>query len=188
MGCVFSLNNTPTTLYKQTQVTPIQLKSTQAMDTTPQQTTPFKPPRTSNRLPRMSRCCFTLNNYTEQEYLALQNLPVKWLIIGKELGENGTPHLQGAFVIGKQVAFSTVKTWPGLSRAHLEPMRGTPQDSLAYCSKQDLTPYIIGTLPSPGNAYTHNYNALFVTQAEIDDFLEWSQYSPTNNIPMEFCY
>jgi len=155
--------------------------------------TPYDRPTSSRQRrtqKRLSNFVFTLNNYTSEEYTSLiERLKIcRWACVAKETGESGTPHLQGAVVIGKQVAFSTVKTWPGLSRAHLEPMRGTPQDSLAYCSKQDLTPYIIGTLPSPGNAYTHNYNALFVTQAEIDDFLEWSQCSPTNNIPMEFCY
>lgn len=120
------------------------------MDNTPLQDTSFKPPRSSTTRHRMSRCVFTLNNYSDQEYEELKNLPVKWLIIGKELGENGTPHLQGAFVIGSQVAFSTIKTWPGLRRSHIESMRGSCQDSLKYCSKQDVNPFIKGEMPQPG--------------------------------------
>lgn len=36
---------------------------------------------------------FTLNNYTNEEYATLQDLPnkyaIKWMIIGKEVGESG---------------------------------------------------------------------------------------------------
>lgn len=99
---------------------------------------------------RLSRFVFTLNNYTEEELEQLKTLDVKWLIIGKETGSNGTPHLQGACVIGKQVSFSTLKTWPGLRRAHLERMRGSPGDSHKYCSKQDTEYFEKGSLPTPG--------------------------------------
>lgn len=106
---------------------------------------------------RLRRGCFTLNNPTDQEYHWLtttwigwpKNNPT-WMIIGKEVGETGTSHLQGAFTLSGQVAFSTIKMWPGFRRAHLEPMRGTPLDSKAYCSKQDLEPFEFGILPTPG--------------------------------------
>lgn len=75
---------------------------------------------------------------------------MKWIVIAKETGEKNTPHLQGAFILITQTAFSTVKKLPGLNRAHLETMRGSPQESLAYCSKQDSEPYVYGILPSPG--------------------------------------
>jgi len=56
----------------------------------------------------------------------------------------------GACILGKQMSFSTLKTLTGFRRAHLERMNGKPEDSRAYCSKQDLHPFEIGTLPSPG--------------------------------------
>lgn len=99
---------------------------------------------------RLSRFVFTLNNYTDEDFENIKTLDVKWMVCGKEKGDNGTPHLQGACVIGKQLSFSTIKTWPGLSKAHIEQMRGTPQDSLDYCTKQDSNAYVKGTLPSPG--------------------------------------
>lgn len=49
-----------------------------------------------------------------------------------------------------QVSFSTLKTWTGLQRAHLEPMKGKPYDSLVYCTKQDKNPIQYGDLPQPG--------------------------------------
>jgi hypothetical protein len=50
----------------------------------------------------------------------------------------------------KQVLFSTLKTWIGFKRAHVECMKGTPEDSLAYCTKQDSDAFIRGELPAPG--------------------------------------
>lgn len=101
---------------------------------------------------RLRRFVFTLNNYTDAEYTALIEFSknTTWFIMGKETGETGTPHLQGACVLGKQMAFSTLKASPGFTRSHIEPMRGEPQASRDYCSKQDLSFYEIGALPQPG--------------------------------------
>lgn len=102
---------------------------------------------------RLRRFVFTLNNYSDVEWKDLTELlplQTKWGIIGKECGENGTPHLQGACVIGKQMCFTNVKKMPGLSRAHIEEMRGTPAQSVVYCSKDDAEPFTWGELPEPG--------------------------------------
>lgn len=42
--------------------------------------------------------CFTLNNYSDEEYEALlakyedQASQIRYIVIGKEVGANGTPH------------------------------------------------------------------------------------------------
>lgn len=38
--------------------------------------------------------CFTVNNYTAEEIVAVKSLEYKYLVIGFEVGEEGTPHLQ----------------------------------------------------------------------------------------------
>lgn len=116
--------------------------------TTRPERTPYA--RHQGHAQRLSRFVFTLNNYTEIEYEDLKKMPVQWMILGKEKGESGTEHIQGAVLIGKQIAFTTIKKWNGLQRAHIEPMKGTPQQSLAYCSKEDQHPFILGNLPAPG--------------------------------------
>lgn len=109
---------------------------------------------TSKNLGRLSRFCFTLNNYSTADEELLKTLAsqmkMKWMIFGKEHGEqNGTPHLQGACLLGRQVAFSTLKKkFP--SGTHIEVMKGTPQDSLAYCTKEDKNAFQFGSLPEPG--------------------------------------
>jgi len=111
------------------------------------------PIRRTQARTRIRRFVFTLNNWTEEEYRSLtEDLAptTTWLIIGKEKGENGTPHLQGACILGTQCSFSKLKTWTGLKRAHIETMRGKPEDSRVYCTKEDLDAFESGTLPQPG--------------------------------------
>lgn len=102
---------------------------------------------------RVTRFIFTLNNWTQAEYDAITKdfAPnVQWIVVGKETGENGTPHLQGACVLGSRMAFSKLKKTPGFLRAHIESMRGTPQHNLDYSSKEDKTPFEMGEMPQPG--------------------------------------
>lgn len=83
---------------------------------------------------RLRSCCFTLNNYTEQDYEELRNMNSSYIVIGKEVGEQGTPHLQGYVEFKNQVRFSTLKKrYPKL---HIEARRGTPLQASTYCKKE----------------------------------------------------
>jgi len=99
---------------------------------------------------RVTHFVFTLNNWTSDEYEQIKTIPCRWLIMGRETGEQGTPHLQGAVVLQSQKAYSRLTTLPGLKRAHVAEMHGTPLQSQVYCTKQDSAAYEKGTLPSPG--------------------------------------
>jgi len=99
---------------------------------------------------RYSRIAYTLNNWTPQEYKDLCNWGVTWHVIGKEVGEDGTPHLQAAAVLGKQMTMSAIKKVPGMARAHIESMRGSPLSNVIYCTKQDQAAYQRGAMPHPG--------------------------------------
>lgn len=78
---------------------------------------------------------FTLNNYTEEEYNQLINTPrTKYICIGKEKGESGTPHLQGYIEWVNPQRLSGLKKIN--KRAHWEPRRGTPQEAAMYCQKE----------------------------------------------------
>lgn len=80
--------------------------------------------------------CFTLNNYENDDCKMLaQFFGSKKMnyIIGKEIGENGTPHLQGYFEAKNQIYFSSLKkTCP---KWHLEKAKGNREKNLLYCSK-----------------------------------------------------
>lgn len=82
------------------------------------------------------RWCFTLNNYTAEEHKELIDklsaLNYRW-IIGEEVGEQGTPHLQGYFDTDSRVRPSSLKL--SHKRTHFERARGTDLENYKYCSK-----------------------------------------------------
>lgn len=81
------------------------------------------------------RWCFTLNNPTEDEEQELANKAgeVKYLIFGRERGENGTPHLQGFVIFNSNQRLRAVRVF--IRRAHWELARGTNQEAADYCKK-----------------------------------------------------
>jgi len=102
---------------------------------------------------RAKRWVFTLNNYTTGEVDLLIQLAesehVHYCIFGKEIGENGTPHLQGYIVFEQEKRLNQLKRLVG-SRYHFEISRGTPTEASEYCKKDG--DYIeIGTLPKNTN-------------------------------------
>lgn len=80
---------------------------------------------------------FTWNNYTETDFedikTWLSTVKNKKYVIGKEVGDSGTPHLQGCiqFVSAKKLS-SLHKKWP---KVHWEPTIST-KDAEAYCRKE----------------------------------------------------
>lgn len=95
--------------------------------------------------------CVTINNYTPRELAELVCLQDKldYSIVGKEVGENGTPHLQCYLAFKKKIKFSTLKKL--LPKSHLEIKRGTPKQAADYCKKEgDFEEY--GTLPEDQTA------------------------------------
>lgn len=104
---------------------------------------------------RYSRICFTVNGTTDQLATAedgLKTLRPKWIIYGRETCPSTLrKHLQGAIVFGdSRPSLAQIKKLAGLERAHIESMKGTPHDSLIYCSKEDPDCYQYGVSPTPG--------------------------------------
>ncbi len=83
------------------------------------------------------RWCFTLNNYTIEDcssiVLTIRDKCKKG-IVGKEVGESGTPHLQGYFELkSKGRPVGIFKN----SRIHFEKAKGDAGSNDTYCSKDN---------------------------------------------------
>lgn len=81
----------------------------------------------------------TLNNYTPEDVAVLRtpNSKLRYIIVGHEVGEQGTPHLQIYFQLEKQTMLTTIKRWGGpWSRMHFETARGTDSEAADYCKKE----------------------------------------------------
>lgn len=81
------------------------------------------------------RWCFTLNNYSELDIAVLKDISVKSIIVGKEVGESGTPHLQGFIKFNTAKRLIAVKKI--LDKAHWETAKGSDDHNLVYCSKDN---------------------------------------------------
>lgn len=103
-------------------------------------------PRAGSKSAR--RWCYTLNNYTENDETSIQAIPCIYHVYGREIGETGTPHLQG------YIQFEHSKSLAGLKllipKGHLEQARGTGEENHAYCTKQDKQAFEFGDLKSQG--------------------------------------
>lgn len=94
----------------------------------------------SDRNTKSKYWCFTLNNYTAEDVEKINDLveaegaPANYVVVGKEVGESGTPHLQGYIEFTNRKTFASVKRYIG-SRAHIEPRRGSQEEAIEYCKK-----------------------------------------------------
>lgn len=94
---------------------------------------------------RARNFCFTLNNFTNEQYDAVCAWDCKYLVVGKEVGESGTPHLQGYVCFVNARSFASVKKL--CNSAHWEVSKGTPDEASTYCKKDDKSFFEKGTLP-----------------------------------------
>lgn len=116
--------------------------------------------------------CFTLNNYDQADLDRLPTIDSQYLVYGREIGESGTSHLQGF------VYFTNARTGKSVKkkvsdRAHVEPMRGTPQQAADYCKKEGAY-HEQGTLPQQGkrNDFTETAAKVLSGETTVDDLLE----------------
>lgn len=98
----------------------------------------FQRPALHNKMAEQKRqrsWCFTLNNFTDEEVASINSINATWLIYAREVGQNGTHHLQGFIHLKDGKTMNAMKKVKGLERAHFESMRGTFADQRVYISK-----------------------------------------------------
>lgn len=97
-------------------------------------------PRNPSRSPSVS-WCFTWNNYPdgfEEEFEAKLRSNCAYFIYGREVGANGTRHLQGYLRLKASNTFQFVKSECLNSFCHVEKARGAAGVNRRYCSKDGV--------------------------------------------------
>lgn len=164
--------------------------------------------------------CFTINNYTDSdERLLVQffddNPKCEYLIFGREVGENGTPHLQGYLYCENARSGSAIRHAIG-DRGHWEAAKASPTQNKAYCSKQATpsNPVVeLGRLPVQGKCkpltqvvkdQCSGVNVSdYIRDGRFDDAATWVRHfkglaalrfetsvprSPSNPVTVYWCY
>jgi len=88
--------------------------------------------------------CITINNFNQTDWASIKYLfrHAIYAICGEEVGESGTPHLQGYCTLSTALSLSAMKKY--LPRAHLLIALGSDLQNQEYCSKQGTNIYEVG--------------------------------------------
>ena len=128
-------------------------------------------PGNSKRISPAKHWCFTLNNHTDIEINYMVPILKEYCDVAfysKEHGtECGTPHLQG------YLRFKTKRrpkaVFDKLDRIHWEKAKGSMEDNLTYCSKENEFSFALGV---PRIPRVYSYQDLFPEQRALVDFLQ----------------
>lgn len=101
---------------------------------------------------RYRNVVFTVNNWTGEMYTHICNCDADYIVIGKEVGAYGTPHLQGyaEWHGTKQLSWVQVQERLG-GHAWFQARKGTPEQAANYC-KEDGDFFERGRRNNPGAA------------------------------------
>lgn len=88
-----------------------------------------------------TRWCFTINNPTDLDNVRLNDIAdslerngISYLVYGREVGDSGTPHLQGFVIFNNRKRLRAVRELFG-QRGHYECARATSDQAADYCKK-----------------------------------------------------
>ena len=94
------------------------------------------------------RWCFTLNNWTEDELSSISSkfrVLCSICLIGSEVGDEGTPHLQG---YAEFLTKCRPKAHELSERLHWEKCKGNRDANVRYCSKDGQVVFTLGLPPA----------------------------------------
>lgn len=116
--------------------------------------------------------CFTLNNWTNEDLQAISSIvpeKCKTCLIGSEIGESGTPHLQGYIELKVKARPKSIFS---NEKIHWEKCKGSKEQNIAYCSKDNNIVFSYG-MKKPIKIITKLYewqqNIVDIMLTEPDD-------------------
>lgn len=94
--------------------------------------------------------CITINNYTPDDLeWDIDDTPFSYILLGKEEGKSGTPHLQGFVYAPQKVSFDAVKKVFPTAHIEVKSSKSSLADAILYCMK-DNDFYQWGVRPRQG--------------------------------------
>lgn len=121
---------------------------------------------------RCRKWIFTLNNYSDTESHSIKDFlshnAEQW-IFGYEVGENGTPHLQGYMEFNNTRTDQSLRGH-GFTRAFLQKARGNLLSNYNYCSKSNTFEY--GGFSLEKIDYKCNINNFYQWETDIINILK----------------
>lgn len=129
-----------------------------------------------------SNWCFTVNNWTALDKEQVLALPYTYLLFGEEVGDLGTPHLQGYVQLKTRTRRDTLSKL--VPRARLENALGSLAENDTYCKKDGLytelgTPKASKGKPSKATILERN-KRLLDTSISLDDLVAAEELTPYN--------
>lgn len=112
----------------------IRIPATKRKPSVPDEEQPKKRAR-KEEAPKYRSWCFTINNWDASDRINATEVSADYIIFGEEVGEQGTPHLQGYVHFKSQKTMSAVKKAFKCSKMHLEAAKGDADANKKYCSK-----------------------------------------------------
>jgi len=143
---------------------------------------------------------FTVNNYTADDLEMVKAVEARstYVVAGLEVGEQGTPHIQGYVHYANARTFASMKK--ALPRANLQIAKGTGAQNRTYCTKDGNVLIEAGVVPSQGKRVDlediyamleagANMNAILDTQPNLQCIKvaeQWLKYKePQRNFKTE---
>lgn len=108
--------------------------------------------------------CFTINNYTFEDLYMMIQLPCDYIVFGFEIGEEGTPHIQGYCFFQNARSFKVMREY--VPRGHIEKAKGNPRQNRNYCI-EDGDWFEFGDFPQKGK------------RTDLDDLIKYIQEGHT---------
>lgn len=127
--------------------------------------------------------CLTINNYKPSDVdWDLTDLPIDYLILGKEIGkETNTPHLQGFLYSKNKITLKQLKKIFPTAHLEVKSKKSSYADAISYCMK-DLDYIEFGDRPRQGKRTDLELikfdlkNNVPMTQISDKYFSQWCQY------------
>lgn len=93
----------------------------------------------TKRVTQLYKYDFVINNFIESELETLNTTLKKFTkksVYGKEVGDSGTPHLQGYMSLIRKARYTELHLLPGLAKASFRPVRND-EACILYCQKDN---------------------------------------------------